>query len=72
MAGLADVLVEGRLTKVAVRAAKKIIKRGIIPAARVGVRHGVAVAPRVAMTGLRVGAMVARAHPVGAALSLKL
>jgi len=30
----------------------------------------VAVAPRVAMTGLRVGTMVARAHPVGAALSL--
>jgi len=60
MAGLADVLVEGRLTKVAVRAAKKIIKRGVAPVARTGLRA----APRLAMTGARVGLTVAKRHPV--------
>ena len=60
MAGLADVLVEGRLTKVAVRAAKKIIKRGVAPVARTGLRA----APRLAMTGARIGLTVAKRHPV--------
>jgi len=60
LAGLADVLVEGRLTKVAVRAAKKILKRGVAPVARTGLRA----APRLAMTGARVGFTVAKRHPV--------
>jgi len=60
MAGLADILVEGRLTKVAVRAAKKILRRGVAPVARAGLRA----APRLAMTGARVGLTVAKRHPV--------
>jgi len=60
MAGLADVLVEGRLTKVAVRAAKKVLRRGVAPVARAGLRA----APRLAMTGARVGLTVAKRHPV--------
>jgi len=60
MAGLADVLVEGRLTKVAVRAAKKILKRGVAPVAGAGLRA----APRLVGTAGRVGFMVAKRHPV--------
>jgi len=60
MAGLADVLVEGRLTKVAVRAAKKVLRRGVAPVARAGLRA----APRLAMTGARIGLTVAKRHPV--------
>jgi len=60
MAGLADILVEGRLTKVAVRAAKKVLRRGVAPVARAGLRA----APRLAMTGARVGLTVAKRHPV--------
>jgi hypothetical protein len=60
MAGLADVLVEGRLTKVSVRAAKKILKRGVAPVASAGLRA----APRLVGTAGRVGFMVAKRHPV--------
>lgn len=60
MAGLADVLVEGRLTKVSVRAAKKILRRGVAPIASAGLRA----APRLAMTGARIGLTVAKRHPV--------
>jgi len=60
LAGLADVLVEGRLTKVAVQAAKKVLRRGVAPIASAGLRA----APRLAMTGARVGLTVAKRHPV--------
>jgi len=60
MAGLGDILVEGRLTKVAVRAAKKVLRRGVAPIASAGLRA----APRLAMTGARVGLTVAKRHPV--------
>jgi len=60
LAGLADVLVEGRLTKVAVQAAKKVLRRGAAPIASAGLRA----VPRLAMTGARVGLTVAKRHPV--------
>jgi len=60
MAGLGDILVEGRLTKVAVRAAKKVLRRGVAPVASAGLRA----APRLAMTGARIGLTVAKRHPV--------
>jgi len=60
LAGLGDVLVEGRLTKAAVQAAKKILRRGAAPIASAGLRA----VPRLAMTGARVGLTVAKRHPV--------
>jgi len=60
LAGLGDILVEGRLTKVAVRAAKKILKRGVAPVARTGLRA----APRLVGTAGRIGFMAAKRHPV--------